>query len=111
MEIRIDRQPNVLIVGVEGRLDAVTAPTFETAMADQIAAGAMLYVVDCGALEYISSAGLRSLLTTAKSLRAQDGELVFAALQDVVREVFEIAGFGTIFSIFDSTEAALEQRK
>jgi anti-anti-sigma regulatory factor len=52
---------------------------------------------------------LRSLLTTAKTLRARDGELVFADLRDVVCEVFEIAGFGTIFAVFESTDAALEQ--
>lgn len=109
MDISIDKQPNAVIVGVKGRMDAVTAPIFESTMADHIATDVTLFVVDCSALEYISSAGLRSLLTTAKSLRAQNGELVFAALQDVVREVFEIAGFGTIFPIFDSTEAALEQ--
>ena len=110
MEISIDKQSKAVIVAVKGRMDAVTAPAFETTLADHIVTGASLFIVDCSALEYISSAGLRSLLTTAKALRACDGELVFAALQDVVREVFEIAGFGTIFTVFDSTDAALEQR-
>ena len=109
MEISIDKQSKAVIVGVKGRMDAVTAPAFEDAMADHIATGASLFVFDCSALEYISSAGLRSLLTMAKTLQTRDGELVLAALQDVVREVFDIAGFGTIFSVFDSTDAALEQ--
>jgi STAS domain len=56
-------------------------------MTDHIATGARRFVVDCSALEYIGSAGLRSLLTPAKTLRACDGELVYAALRDVVREV------------------------
>ena len=110
MEIRIDQQSKAVVVVVKGRMDAVSAPAFERAMADHITTGgASRFVVDCGALEYVSSAGLRSLLTTAKTLRARDGELVFADLREVVREVFEIAGFGTIFAVFESTDAALEQ--
>ncbi len=109
MEINIDKQSNAIVVAVKGRMDAVSAPEFESALSDHIVAGAGRFVVDCSALDYISSAGLRSLLTTAKALRARDGDLVVAALQDVVREVFDISGFGKIFSIFDSTDAALEQ--
>jgi anti-anti-sigma factor len=109
MEISIDKQSNAVVVAIKGRMDGVSAPEFEKTMADHIASGASRFVVDCSALEYISSAGLRSLLTTAKSLRARDGELVFAALRDVVREVFEIGGFSTIFSVYDSTDAALKR--
>ena len=109
MEISIDKQSKAVIVVVKGRMDAVSAPEFEHTMAGHIATGASRFVVDCSALEYVSSAGLRSLLTTAKTLRARDGELVFAALRDVVHEVFEIAGFATIFPVFDSTDAAMAQ--
>lgn len=109
MEISFDKQSKAVVVAVKGRMDAVSAPEFDSAMTGYIETGASRFVVDCSALEYISSAGLRSLLTTAKTLRARDGDLVFAALQDVVREVFEISGFGTIFSVFDSADMALDQ--
>jgi anti-anti-sigma factor len=109
MEISIDKQAKAVIVAVKGRMDAVSGPEFEKTMADHIAGGASRFVIDCAALEYISSAGLRSLLTTAKSLKACNGQLAFAALRDVVREVFEIGGFNTIFSVYDSTDAALKQ--
>ncbi len=109
MEIGIDKHSKAVIVAVKGRMDAVSGPEFEKAMADHIATGASRFVIDCSALEYISSAGLRSFLTTAKSLRACNGEMVFAALREMVREVFEIAGFGNIFSVFDSVDAALKQ--
>lgn len=109
MEINISQQPKAVVVVVKGRMDAATAPTFETTLADHITAGASRFVVDCGNLEYISSAGLRSLLLTAKTLRTRNGELVFAGLTDVVREVFDIAGFAAMFSIYDSTDAALER--
>jgi anti-anti-sigma factor len=109
MEISIDRQSKALIVMIKGRMDAVSGPEFEKTIADHIVSGISRFVVDFSALEYISSAGLRSLLTTAKSLRVCNGELVFAALRDSVREVFEISGFSRIFSIYDSIDAALKQ--
>jgi anti-anti-sigma factor len=109
MEISIDKQSRAIIVAVKGRMDGVSGREFERTMADHIAGGGRRFVVDCNALEYISSAGLRSLLITAKTLRACDGELVFTALRDVVREVFEIGGFSTIFSVYDSTDAALKR--
>src|SRR4029453_13754781 len=111
MEISIDKQSKAVIVVVKGRMDAVSSPQFEKTMADYIATGASRFVVDCSGLEYISSAGLRSLVIPAKTLRASDGALVFVALTDVVREVFEIAGFRRIFSVFDSIDVALKQWK
>lgn len=109
MEISLSQQSQAVVVVVKGRMDAMSAPVFERTMADHIAAGTSRFVIDCAALEYISSAGLRSLLTTAKTLMAQNGELACAALTEVVREVFEIAGFAALFLIFDSVEAALER--
>jgi anti-sigma B factor antagonist len=57
-------------------------------------------------LEYISSAGLRVLLSTAKHLEPSGGEIRICTLNDVVREVFDISGFVTILNLFaDETEA------
>jgi anti-anti-sigma factor len=110
MEISIRQQARAIVVVLKGRMDAVSAPMFESTLADHMAAGASRVVVDCEALEYISSAGLRSLLSTARTLRTRHGELAFAGIKDMVREVFEITGFATMFTIYDSTEAALAQR-
>ena len=109
MEVSISQHAKAIVVAVKGRMDAATAPTFEHTLADHMAAGVSRVVVDCGALEYISSAGLRSLLTTAKTLRVRNGDLVFVGVKDMVREVFEITGFAAMFSIYDSIDAALER--
>ena len=109
MEIRVTKKKHAVIVSVHGRMDATTAPAFETHMTEVIAAGATYCIVDCQALEYISSAGLRSALRVGKTLRTQGGELVFAAFQGSVQEVFEISGFSTMFQVFASEDAALEQ--
>ena len=59
-------------------------------------------------LDYISSAGLRVLLAAAKQLKGIDGELRICSLNEVVREVFDISGFTTIFKVFGSESEALD---
>ena len=59
-------------------------------------------------LDYISSAGLRVLLTAAKQLKRVDGELRICSLNEVVAEVFDISGFTTIFKVFRSESEALD---
>jgi anti-anti-sigma factor len=98
-----------IIVSVSGRMDAVSAPDFDRRCEDWLAEGLSLFVVDFSSLEYISSAGLRSLLVLAKKLSARKGQVVIAALKDVVKEVFTISGFGGIFTLADSVEAALQR--
>jgi len=65
--------------------------------------------LDSSDLEYISSAGLRSMLAIAKVLKTKEGKLVFAGLQGPVKDVFKISGFGLIFTIFDTEAEALKQ--
>jgi anti-anti-sigma factor len=107
MKIEGKKENGRLIVSVEGRMDAVSAPEFDQRCDEWIAEGAGVFIIDFGALEYISSAGLRSLLVLGKKLSAKKGKVVIAALKDVVKEVFTISGFGSIFAIADSVEAAL----
>jgi anti-anti-sigma factor len=63
-------------------------------------------ILDLVALDYISSAGLRSILTITKKLKEKDGKLLIARIQGMVKKVFEISGFHSIISIFDSVESA-----
>ena len=73
-----------------------------------IEGGAQKILVNFEKLEYISSAGLRVLLTTAKQLKAVDGELRVSGLNEIVKEVFDISGFMTILKVFGSESEALE---
>ena len=75
---------------------------------DLIGEGRLYLALDLGGVEYISSAGLRVILASAKSLKSKDGMLLLANAQGPVKEVFDISGFGSVFSIYDSVEAALE---
>ncbi|MBW1779795.1 MAG: STAS domain-containing protein [Deltaproteobacteria bacterium] len=103
------REKDRFIVTVTGRMDAVTAPEFEKCMGDWIEAGETQFVVDFEGLDYISSAGLRSILTIAKSLKVKEGQIVLCALRDTVKEVFEISGFSTIIPVCESVDAAITE--
>ncbi len=109
MEIQKRKEKDLLLVTVKGRLDAVTAPQFEENLGQAIGQGEKGVLIDLSDLQYISSAGLRSLLVLAKKLKMTQGELLFSGLQGPVKEVFKISGFFSIFKVFDSQEAALTQ--
>ena len=107
MNIDVKAAERAWILSVSGKLDAVSAPEYEKAVSALIEEGKLRIVVDFANLSYISSAGLRVLLSTAKQLKPKGGVAVFACLQDNVREVFEMTGFSAMLGIHPSTEAAL----
>jgi anti-anti-sigma factor len=107
MEITKRKEKDVAIVAVSGRIDAITAPDFEKSLDELITAGERAILIDLTALGYISSAGLRSILSSAKKLKALSGEILFTGLQGPVEEVFQISGFKSIFKIFPSEAEAL----
>jgi anti-anti-sigma factor len=106
MNIRDESIDGVAVVHLEGNLDTTTAQEVQTHLDGRIDAGASTLVVDFGAVDFVSSAGLRVLLATAKRLRPK-GTLRLYGLNDSVREVFDVSGFSTIIPIFDDQAAAL----
>ncbi|MDD3847270.1 MAG: STAS domain-containing protein [Syntrophorhabdaceae bacterium] len=107
MEITKRKEKDVSIVAVSGRIDAITAPDFEKSLDELITAGDRVFLIDLAGLGYISSAGLRSILSSAKKLKTLSGEILFTGLQGPVEEVFQISGFKSIFKIFPSEAEAL----
>lgn len=107
MEFDTKKESGWTVVSIGGRMDAVTTPEIEKKLAGLVDAGERKVVVDLKDLGYISSAGLRGLLATAKKLKAAQGEIAFANLQGPVKDVFEISGFYSIFKVFDSVSAAV----
>jgi anti-anti-sigma factor len=108
MNISSKKESNALVITVSGRMDAVTAPEFEKSVFGFIAQGEKNFLINLSALEYISSAGLRSILASAKLLKEKDGKLVFSGLQGHVKEVFSISGFHGIFKIYDTDAEGLK---
>ena len=109
MEIQTRKEKVAVVVSVKGRMDAVTAPEFDKNMIDLISKGEKTFVVNLGELDYISSAGLRSILALAKKLKEQAGKILLAGVRGSVEEVFKISGFSSMFKIFDSEESALRE--
>ena len=108
MEIQTGKEKNTVVVSVKGKIDAVTAPELEKELSNLIAQGENFFLFNFSELEYISSAGLRSLLAAAKQVKPKGGNIVFSGLKGPVGDVFKISGFGTIFKIFETQEDALK---
>ncbi len=97
MTISKTQNGSVLEVALEGRLDTMTAPELETELKGSMD-GAESLVLDLSKLEYISSAGLRVLLSAHKTMSGKGGMKV-TNVNEIVREVFEVTGFCDILNL------------
>jgi anti-anti-sigma factor len=96
-----------VVLLVSGRMDAENAPEFEAKCAACIAEGATSLVADLGELAYVSSMGLRSFLSVAKTLQDKGGALRICRLNGLVKQVFQITGLIQSFPVYESVESAL----
>ncbi len=106
MEIDVTKEGNTVVISLTGRMDAVSAPQFDRTLDDLLAQGDRRLIINFETLEYISSAGLQSILALAKRLETVDGSVVLCNLSGPVKEVFDISGFSCIFNIFENLEDA-----
>lgn len=97
MDINKVKEGNSLTLDVIGRLDTLTAPQLEKEIEAEIA-GVKILTLNMAQLEYISSAGLRVVLSAHKKMMKQ-GQLIIKNLSEEVNEVFEITGFADIMDI------------
>lgn len=97
MTITKTRNDKELTVAVEGRLDTTTAPELENDMKESLD-GVEKLVLDFTDLDYISSAGLRVLLSTQKRMNLQ-GSMTVRGANETVMEIFEVTGFSDILTI------------
>lgn len=91
MKITMNRNGNELIVSLEGRLDTLTSPELEEQLEPALD-GVEKLVFDFAELKYISSAGLRVLLTAMQVMEEQ-GEMIVKNVTSEVMEIFEVTGF------------------
>ena len=97
MTITKNMNGTTLEIALEGRLDTMTAPELEAALKESMD-GAESLTLDFSKLEYISSAGLRVLLSAHKAMTAKGGMKV-TNVNEIVQEVFEVTGFADILTI------------
>jgi anti-sigma B factor antagonist len=105
MDIGESRVGNFLVLQPLGRIDSSTSPEFNTKLLQAVGAVSGGVIVDFAAIDYISSAGLRSLMTAIR--QRKDRRVSVAALRPVIEEIFRIARFQHVIPIFRSVDAAV----
>lgn len=97
MNIEQNRNGNALTLALEGRLDTMTAPQLEAALKEALP-GVEVLTFDLSKLDYISSAGLRMLLSAQKTMNRQ-GTMKVKSANEMILEIFEVTGFSDILTI------------
>lgn len=107
MEITEQQNGNVLILIIEGRMDHEGAGKFESTALGHIKDGIRGIIVDFKNTGFMASMGIRALIPPSQEMARQGGRMALAELDPSLRQVFAIAGLDKVFSIYESTEAAL----
>lgn len=97
MVINVTENGKELVLAVEGRLDTTTAPELEAKV--QELSGVETLIFDFASLDYISSAGLRVLLSAQKKMNAAGASMIVKNCNEIVSEVFEVTGFNDVLTI------------
>jgi anti-sigma B factor antagonist len=105
--INVSGMDNSSVVEVNGRVDSMSANQLGDALSNVIDDGHVKLVLDLSGVEYISSAGLREIVTALKKVKRASGDLRLAQPSDRVREVLEMAGLDTIIRIFPTQGDAI----
>ncbi|MBQ9726748.1 MAG: STAS domain-containing protein [Kiritimatiellae bacterium] len=98
MNIEKKLEGDTLTIALDGRLDTTTSPDLEEVLGASLDAAAAL-VFDFAKLDYLSSAGLRVLLSAQKRMNAKHGSMKLVHVNDAVKEVFDITGFADFLTV------------
>ena len=108
MELQCNKlNETTVFIETSGRMDAAMAPNFEAQCRKWMDNGSTIIIADLEKLEYLSSAGLRSILLVSKQLKSAGGKLIFCNVRGAAKEIFDISGFTSMFEFYPSTEKAL----
>ena len=106
-ELLHDERDGVLVLTPVGRLDNATCGAFADGVADLAARGASRFVLDLARLDYLSSAGLRVILSAAKAAQQSGGALTLCGLHGPVGEVIAVSGFNAVLGAHPSVDGAI----
>ena len=109
MKFNVKESNGISVIAIEGRLDTQTAPEAQKKLLDIIKNGANKVLINFEKLDYISSAGFRSLLFAAKQMKSQSGKFRVCSLNETITGVFEISGFITILNVSNNETEALSE--
>jgi anti-anti-sigma factor len=106
MNVTVSQTGDTQVFNLKGRLDSDSAPEFERFCLAEIKSDSRTLILDLTALEYLSSVGLRIVLSAGKMMQAKWGKLVLCAPKGLVRQIVEAAGFDKLFTVCASLEEA-----
>src|SRR5262245_13537234 len=107
MEIAPRHHGDVLVLDMSGRLDKSTSGDAHDALVGFANSGAKRVILNLDKLDYVTSAGLRVILTLAKLLQSSNGELKICRASAPVKEVLETSGFSSLLKMFDDEKSAI----
>jgi len=99
-----------VVLKVSGRVDLSNADEFKDKLSSALGDASGGLVIDMGDVDYISSAGLRSLMIVFKASKAAGKQFAITALQPLLMEIFTISRFHLVFPLFDTARAAIEKQ-
>jgi anti-anti-sigma factor len=107
MKTDVRHENGVTVVAVSGSVDALTAAEMAGVIASQIAEGRVNLVIDLTGLDFMSSAGLRTLLGAVKETRSNGGDLRIASSNPGIDKVLKMSGFNNIAKVFTNSGDAV----
>lgn len=107
LELNTIVKDGITVIEFIGNLDTNTAPEAESVINIQLAEGVGKIILNLGKTNYVSSAGLRVFLATAKKMTASGGAVKLCSPNPVVREILDISGFSTILDVKETEDEAL----
>lgn len=109
VDVKRDKKGDVLILRLKGRLDAVSSPATEKKVFECINGGEINLVLDFEGVVYLSSAGMRMLLSTTKKLKGLSGKLVLCSINQNVMDVLKMSGFDHVLELCNNEDEALRK--
>ena len=109
IDIKEEKSGDILILHVKGRLDAISSPAAEKKVFDLINDGQHKLLLDFNGVDYLSSAGMRMLLSTTKKLKTLSGKLIVCSITANVLDVLKLSGFDHVLDLAQTEEEALRK--
>lgn len=107
MDVKISTVGQVHVVTLSGELDASTSPVAQQQILPLATDGARI-LLDMDGVTFMSSAGLRLLLSTYRQVAARNGRVALARLSDDLKDTMSVTGFLSFFTVHDSVEVGLQ---
>ncbi|MBA2369185.1 MAG: STAS domain-containing protein [Candidatus Protochlamydia sp.] len=109
VNVKEDAKGDVLVLRMSGRLDAISSPVAERKVFDYINNGKHNLLLDFAGVDYLSSAGMRMLLSITKKLKTLSGKLVLCSITVNVMDVLKMSGFDHVLELAKTEEDALRK--